>query len=118
MGASCPSLLAAGYVAKDSCIYEPVAISRMPIEVYFTAADGTKYHVYETTFTGGKHHRRAIGDSTATLRVFVLKDRAQMRRSYTCKSPARVLDEPPLERQLREATYIGKPADARERRPR
>src|ERR1700730_7050337 len=42
--------------------------------VYFTAADGTRYRVYDATFSNHKHHTRPIGDPTATVRVFVLKD--------------------------------------------
>lgn len=91
----------------------------MPIEVYFRAQDGTGYRIYDTTFTGGTHHQRALGDPTATARVFVPKDVSQMRRSYTFKArDTRVLDDQALERQLREASYVGNPEDTSTRRPR
>src|SRR5207249_4049353 len=79
------------------------------IEVYFTAADGTKYRLYDTTFSGGKHHQRPIGDPTATARIFVPKDRTEMRRSYTFKPrDSRILEEQTLERQLRESGYVAR----------
>jgi hypothetical protein len=74
----------------------------MAIVVYFTAADGTRYRVYDATFSNHKHHTRPIGDPTATVRVFVLKDGTE--RSYTFKpADSRVLEDQALERQLRAA---------------
>ena len=79
------------------------------IEVYFTSADGTKYRVYDATFIGGKHHVRPIADPTATVRVFVPRDRTQLRRTYTFKhGDSRVLGDETLERQLRESSYVGR----------
>jgi hypothetical protein len=77
------------------------------IECYFTAADGKKFRIYDTTFSGGKHHARPLGDPTASARLFVPPEKTEMRRSYTFKPrDSRTLEDQTLERQLREASYV------------
>ena len=77
----------------------------VPIAVYFTCADGTRYRVYDTTFSGGKRQQRPVGDPAATARVFV--PNGGVRRSYTFKKgDIRVLAEQTLEQQLRESAYL------------
>lgn len=77
----------------------------MPIAVYFTSAAGTRYPVYDTIFSKGKHEQRPIGDPAATARVFV--PNGGMRRSYTFrKGDIRILAEQTLEQQLRESAYL------------
>lgn len=77
----------------------------MPIAVYFTSAAGTRYRVYDTTFSKGKHEQRPIGDPAATARIFV--PNGGMRRSYTFKKgDIRILAEQTLEQQLRESSYL------------
>ena len=77
----------------------------MPIAVYFTCAAGTRYRVYDTTFAGGKHDQRPIGDPAATSRIFV--PNGGMKRSYPFKrGDSRILTEQTLEQQLREASYL------------
>lgn len=79
------------------------------IEVYFTATDGARYRVYDTTFTHGQHHQRPIGDPTATARVFVPRLRVDARRVYRFKlRESRVLEQQALERQLRESEYLSR----------
>lgn len=81
----------------------------MAVAVYFTSAAGTRYRVHDTTFSGGKHQLRPIGDPAATSRVFV--PNGGMKRSYTFKKgDTRILAEQTLEQQLREASYL--PAEA------
>ena len=78
-------------------------------EVYLNTADGTRYRV-------GRHHlqpreasRQMTGDPSATMRVFVQKDPAAMKRSYTFEPrESRVLGEQAPERQLREAQYVSR----------
>jgi hypothetical protein len=41
----------------------------MPIAVYSTCAAGTKYRIYDTTFSGARHELRSIGDPAATARI-------------------------------------------------
>jgi hypothetical protein len=88
------------------------------IEVYWTDTDGIRWRIYDTTFTNRKHHIRAIGDATATSRVFVQQNK--QKRSYTFKpSDSRLLDEEALARQLREAAFLAdKPFDSSSLRPR
>ena len=77
----------------------------MSIAVYFTCAAGTKYRVYDTSFAGGKHEQRQIGDPAATARIFV--PNGGMKRSYTFKrGDSRILAEQTLEQQLRESAYL------------
>ena len=81
------------------------------IQVYFIDADGERFRVYDTTFSGGKFHQRPIGDPTATARVFVPRSRSLPRRTYTFKrSDSRVLEDQALERQLRESAYVPRQA--------
>jgi hypothetical protein len=80
------------------------------VAIYFTAKDGLKYRIYDTTFGAGKHHLRAVGDPTATGRVFVPPKGAK--RSYKFQpKESRMLDVESLERQLRSSAYLptGKP---------
>lgn len=90
------------------------------VAVYFTDEAGLRYRVYDTTFSGGKHHQRSIGDPTATARVFVPPSKEQLLRSYTFKKgESRVLEPQALARQLREAQYAPRtPPDNRDRTPR
>lgn len=77
----------------------------MPIAVYFTCAAGTRYRLYDTTFSGGKHQVRPSGDPAATSRIFV--PNGGMKRAYTFKKgDSRILAEQTLEQQLRESSYL------------
>jgi len=89
----------------------------MPIAVHFTSAAGTRYRVYDTTSSKGRHELRPIGDPAATSSVFV--PNGGMKRSYTFKkSDARILAEQTLEQQLRESSYLpAEPPDNRHLTP-
>jgi hypothetical protein len=77
----------------------------MPIAVYFTCAAGTRYRVYDCTFSNYKHQIRPIGDPAATYRIFV--PNGGMRRAYKFKKgDARILAEQTLEQQLRETEFV------------
>ena len=85
--------------------------------VRFTADSGEVWTVWDTTFSKFKHHRHAHGDEAARARVFV--NAAGVKRSYTFKrNEARVLDAEELERQLREASFVGEMPDLSQRTPR
>ena len=77
----------------------------MAIAVYFTCAAGTRYRVYDCTFSNYKHQIRPVGDPAATYRVFV--PNAGMKRAYKFnKGDIRILAEQTLELQLRESEYV------------
>jgi hypothetical protein len=78
---------------------------KLPVQVRFTAADGTAWTVYDVTWSNKKHHPRPHGDPTATERVFVNPD--GVKRAYKFKpSDSRVLEEQALERQLNAAAFL------------
>jgi len=88
-----------------------------PVQVRFTADTGEVWTVWDTTFTKFKNHRHAHCDLSARARVFV--NAAGVKRSYTFKrTDSRALDAAELERQLREASFVGAMPDVRSRRPR
>lgn len=88
-----------------------------PVQVRFTATSGEVWTVWDTTFSKFKHHRHAHCDEAARARVFV--NAAGVKRSYTFKrNESRALDAQQLERQLYEASVIGRMPDFSERRPR
>ena len=85
--------------------------------VRFTADDGIVWTVWDTTFSKFKHRRHAHCDEAARARVFV--NVAGVKRSYTFKrNEPRVLDAQQLERQLREASFVGEMPDLSKRTPR
>ena len=55
----------------------------MPIAVYFTCAAGTRYRIYDCTFSNYKHQIRPNGDPASTYRVFV--PNGGMKRAYKFK---------------------------------
>ena len=88
-----------------------------PVHVRFTADTGEVWTVWDTTFTRFKNHRHAHCDLSAKARVFV--NAAGVKRSYTFKrNESRVLDAAELERQLREASFIGAMPEVSRRMPR
>jgi hypothetical protein len=84
--------------------------------VRFTADSGEVWTVWDTTFSKFKNHRHAHCDEAAHARVFV--NAAGVKRSYTFKkNESRVLDAELLERQLREASFVGEMPDLSKYRP-
>ena len=87
------------------------------MQVPFTADGDEVWTVWDTTFSKFKHHRHAHCDEAARARVFV--NAGGVKRSYTFKkSDSRVLDAEQLERQLREASFVGEMPDLSKRTPR
>lgn len=85
--------------------------------VRFTAESGEVWTVWDTTFSKFKNHRHAHCEEAARTRVFV--NAAGVKRSYTFKrAESRVLDSALLERQLHEASFVGKMPDLSDRMPR
>jgi hypothetical protein len=88
-----------------------------PVHVRFTADTGEVWTVWDTTFSKFKNHRHAHCDLSAKARVFV--NAAGVKRSYDFKrNESRVLDAAELERQLREASFVGAMPELRKRTPR
>lgn len=89
------------------------------ILVRFVDEHGIPWTIWDASFSKHKHHRKAHGDEAASSRIFV--NAAGVRRSYTFKrGERRELDEAALDRQLREAEYLGagKPFDPKTHGPR
>src|SRR5436190_22454535 len=85
--------------------------------VRFTADTGEVWTVWDTTFSKFKHHRHAHCDHAARARVFV--NAAGVKRSYTFrKYESRVLAADELQRQLREASFVGEMPHLSNRTPR
>ena len=84
--------------------------------VRFTADSGEVWTVWDTTFSKFKHRRHVHCDEAAHARVFV--NGAGVKRSYTFKkNESRLLDAEQLERQLREASFVGTMPDLSKRTP-
>lgn len=80
------------------------------VRVRFTDDDGTAWTLWDTTFGEFEHDIRPHTDPSATARVFV--NAAGVKRSYTFhKGESRVLEPQALERQLREASFVGETRD-------
>jgi hypothetical protein len=88
-----------------------------PVHVRFTSDSGEVWTVWDTTFSKFKNHRHAHCDDAARARVFV--NAAGVKRFYSFKKQEpRLLDAELLERQLRDAEYVGEMPDLRKRTPR
>lgn len=93
-------------VEQRSEATKQTAKSTATLAVYFTDETGQRYRVYDTTFTKGKHRQHALGDPTATDRIFVPPMKEEMLRSYRFKNgESRLLEARVLSRQLRDAEY-------------
>jgi len=96
---------------------ERVQKKRPPVLVRFTGASGEVWTVWDITFSKFKNHRHSHCDSVARARVFV--NAAGVKRCYSFKrEESRVLDPEFLERQLREAGFVGDFPDVSRQRPR
>lgn len=95
----------------------PRESKKPPVLVRFTADSGEVWTVWDTSFNKFKHHRHSHCDETARARVFV--NAAGVKRSYTFKkNESRVLDPQELERQLKEASFVGEMPDLSKQTPR
>jgi len=85
----------------------------MPARVYFDAADGTAYRVYDTQFKNGVTKRLPLGDASAHYRIFV--PQSGPRRSHLFqRGESHAITDADLARQLKGAQYLheGPPFDA------
>ena len=84
--------------------------------VPFIADSGEVWTEWDTTFSKFSNHRHAHCDEVAIARVF---GNAAVKRSYAFKrDESRVLEPPLLERQLREASFVGEVPDFSKLTPR